>query len=82
MGSDSEGNGQEIHLDGPIVGLYGSYSLELDGLNFYVDKTYCSRSQINAMNLPDESTPLGTKKTISLIPLSGVMHQLGGDIYA
>lgn len=59
IGSDSENDPISLHLNGPIIGFYGSYLLELDGLNFYVDTTYCYRSQINAFNLPDSTTLLG-----------------------
>ena len=34
VGSDSENNPQEVHLDGPIIGAYGTYMLEFDALQF------------------------------------------------
>mgnify|MGYP000173789686 CR=1 FL=1 len=51
LGSDSEGNPQTINLLGPIVGMKGSYELDFDSLQFYIDEDYCHRSSINDFTL-------------------------------
>lgn len=81
LGSTSQNNPKTIYLDGPIIGVYGTYQLEFDGLQFYADKNYCYRSQINAFNLPKQTTILGTPIKFSLTPTSGAFHALGGNIY-
>ena len=45
-----------IHLNGPIVGVRGSYQLDFDSLQFYVDIDYCYRSSINPADFPVLST--------------------------
>ena len=73
-----------IHLNGPIVGVRGSYQLDFDSLQFYVDIDYCYRSAINPADFPALSTTqLGIALQIDLIPAaSGAQHELGGGIFA
>ena len=91
LGSESQGNPKEIHLNGPIVGFSITYQLDIDSLQFWIDSTYCYRSAINAFQLADVGVQLGYIDTIAwtdtaysfnMKPANGAYHALGGGIYS
>ena len=62
--------------------MYGHYGLEIDGLNFYVDTTYCDRSKVNAYTIPAMTTVYMETIAVDITFPHGARHELGGGIFS